>query len=221
MLRQPIKLTQHHGLEIVTAPTSEPVTVADMREHLRVGEEVTTGYLQDLIAEARQHIEDMTNLAMITQSWKVVLDRWPSSSESWWDGVRDGAISSLQGTMDTIELPRYPLSSITSVTVYDEDGNSTAVTVASTFDVDTVSKKGRMTLQRGASWPVALRANNAIEIEFVAGYGAATAVPAPLKRAIKQMAAYLYRNRGDCDPGDAYKDSGAKSAVDAYRVRSI
>lgn len=217
MLRNPVKIVQERGLALVTGPTSEPVTVDEMREHLRVGEEVSTGYIQDLIAESRQYIEDMTGIAMISQSWKMVIDRWPSNGEPWWDGVRDGAISELYGQGSTLVLPRYPLLSVTSVTTYDEDSNSTSVAV-STFDIDTVSKKGRMTLKKGATWPVALRANNAIEIVFVAGYAD---VPAPLKRAIKSMAAYMYRHRGDCDTGSAFVDSGAKSAVDVYRVRSI
>jgi uncharacterized phiE125 gp8 family phage protein len=112
---------------------------------------------------------------------------------------------------------------VDSVTVYDEDGNSTAVTVSTTFDVDTYQVPGRITLQRGATWPVALRANNAIEIVYTAGYGsAASSVPAPIKRAVKQLAAYLHTHRGDmCDMGDAMTDSGAASIMGQYKVKRL
>ena len=82
-----------------------------------------------------------------------------------------------------------------------------------------------MTIQRGATWPTALRANNAIEISYTSGYGDAAAdVPAPMKRAVKQMAAYLYQNRGDgcgCDTSQAFTDSGAASILSAYKVSRI
>jgi uncharacterized phiE125 gp8 family phage protein len=78
-------------------------------------------------------------------------------------------------------------------------------------------------LQRGATWPVALRANNAIEIVYTAGYGAdASSVPAPLRRAVKQLAAYLYTHRGDmCDMGDAMHDSGAGSIMGQYKIKRV
>jgi len=98
----------------------------------------------------------------------------------------------IAGGAADIEIPRWPLQSITSCTVYDEDSNSTAVVVSSVFDVDTQSLPGRLSLQSGATWPVALRANNAIEIVYVAGYGDAAAdVPADLRRAVKQLASAL------------------------------
>jgi uncharacterized phiE125 gp8 family phage protein len=115
-------------------------------------------------------------------------------------------------------IPRWPLASITSVTVFDEDSNSQAVTVANTFDVDTYQVPGRLTLKRGSTWPIALRANDAIQIIYVSGYANAAAVPAPMKRALKQLAAFLYTNRGDtCEPADAMQKSGAAGLFDTYR----
>ena len=79
-----------------------------------------------------------------------------------------------------------------------------------------------ITLKRGQTWPVALRASNAIEIVYVAGYANAAAVPAMKKRAVKQLAAFLYSNRGDdCDPADAYHKSGAAGIMDQFRAAKI
>ena len=106
--------------------------------------------------------------------------------------------------------------------VYDEASNETSVTVADTFDVDPYSIPGRMTLKAGQTWPVALRANNAIEIAFVAGYTSAANVPATFKRAVKQLAAYNYSHRGDeCDPADAYRASGAEAIMAQYRPMGL
>lgn len=224
-LRTAVPLYQHRGLVLTGAPASEPVTAAELRTHL--GE--TSTALPDadanaLVSEARSEIENRSGIAFFTQTWKLALDRWPTGGEAWWDGVRDGAISELYGpgTQRTLEIPKWPLQSITSVTVYDEASNSSTVTVASVFDVDAYSVPGRMSLKRGQTWPVALRANNAIEIVFVAGYTLVASIPGTLKRAVKQLAAFNYAHRGDdCDPSDAYHASGAEGIMQQYRPARI
>lgn len=228
-LRSAIPLTQHRGHALVTAPASEPVTAAELRTHLGMASDDTTGLpttdAEALITDARTMIEEYTGLAMINQSWRLVLDRWPSGREAWWDGVRQGAMSELYNAsaLTSVNPPRYPLVSVTTCKVFDEDSSETAVTVADTFDVDTYSKPGRITLKRSATWPVALRANNAIEIVYVAGHGSsASNVPGPLKRAVKQLAAYLFEHRGDsCTVEDMLAKSGAGMLVNAYRVVRI
>lgn len=223
-LRPNIPLTQYRGHVLVTPPAIEPVTGDELRAQLS---ETVDGlpYAQAdaLIAEARELIEEMTGLALITQTWKVALDHWPSGRQQWWDGVRHGAISDLDipNSMRAVTLPRYPLASVSSVTVYNEASVSASVVVADTFDVDTYRKPGRMVLRSGATWPIALRGSNAIEIEYVAGFGAtASTVPATLRRAVKQVAAYLYAHYGDdCMPEDAL--GAARGLLDAYTVKRL
>lgn len=224
-LLPPRDLHQYRGHVQTTAPAAEPVTPTEMRSYLR---ETTSGLsdaaADDLIAEARELIENNTGLSLITQGWTLALDRWPNGSkEPWWDGVMQGAISELYNGQyaTSLSMPRYPLQAVDSVTVYDEDSDATSVTVATTFDVDTYSTPGRMTLRSGKTWPVALRANNAIIIVYTSGYGdASTDVPAGLRRAVKQVAAYLHTHRGDeCDMGDALAAAG--SILDQYKVRRI
>ena len=214
----------YRGNRLVTGPAVEPVTAADLRTQLRTdATDLPDATADAYIAEARQEIEDQTGLALITQSWKLTLDRWPNAREPWWDGMQEMAISELDNGKGTVFLPRYPLASITSCTVYDTAGNATTVTVSSTFDIDTQQMPGRLRLQSGATWPVALRSTNAIEIVYQAGYGStASAVPAPLVRAVRGLAAYIYAHRGDaCAPADAYVDSGAAAVCDKYKVRRV
>jgi len=222
-LREPVPMFQHRGHVQTSAPSVEPVTADELRDLLR---ETSAGLpdseAEGFITEARQYVEEITGLALITQSWKLAIDRWPTQREPWWDGVREGIIADLHGARYAghLTLPRYPLQAVDTVTVYDEDSNSTNVTIPDVFDIDTYGKPGRMTLQRGATWPVALRANNAIEIEYTAGYGDdATDVPAAIKGGIKRMAAALYTDRGDC-PSAAAK-AGVDKLVSAYRTARI
>ena len=225
-LRQTLKLWQDRGNVITAQPAVEPVTADELRAYLRTNAtDLPDSEANDLIAESRQYIEDQCGIAMITQSWLMAVDRWPTQRAPWWDGVRQGHINAIHGASSAsdVSLPRFPLQAVDGVNVYDEAGNATAVVVADTFDVDAIRTPGRMTLKSGAAWPVAQRSNNAIEISYTSGYGDAAAdVPAPIKRAVKQMAAYLYQKRGDgCDVGQAFSESGAASMLSAYKVVQI
>lgn len=223
-LRTTEKLYQDRGNKLITAPAEEPVTVDELKSHLRLSGTSEDTYLTALISEARLAIEDQINIAMVDQTWEVALDRWGAANTPWWDGVRDGAITELYAASASasVELPRWPLGSVTSVKVYDEGSNETSVTVADVFDVDTYRTPGRMTLKSGSTWPVATRASNAIIIRYVAGYGGASDVPATLKRAVRQVAAYMYEHRGDgCSAGQAIADSGAGALVAQYEVKAV
>lgn len=210
-----------HVLE--TAPASEPITADELRTQLRASSTMLAdAEANSLIEEARQFIEDQYDVAMINQSWRVSFDDWPLSHGSWWDGVRDGSITELDGA-GSVSFPRWPLSSVTSVTTYNSAGAATAAVIADTFDVDTYQKPGRLRLKSGKTWPAATRETNGVEVVYVAGYGsAASNVPAPMRRAVRLLAAYMYEHRGDgCGMGDALKDSGAAAAMDIYKVRRL
>ena len=218
-LRTPVRTAYFRGNRIVTEPAAEPNAASDLSTYLRLAGSETT-LLETLITEARQEIEDLTGLAMINQSWKLTLDRWPGDREPWWDGMREAHINALAGLPGWVVLPRFPLSSVTSVTTYDQAGSSTAITVATVFDTDTAQVPGRLCLKSGQAWPVATRDTNAIEIVYVAGYGASAAsVPAPLKAAVRDLAAWKYEHRGECDAYEALRKSGAMRAVQAYGAR--
>lgn len=218
-LRPAIKLYQQRGSKIVTAPAVEPVTADQLRAYLVETEAgMPDSEATDLIKEARQMIEDHTGLALITQTWALALDVWPMVADQWWDGVRQGAISELQGAGD-IELPRYPVQSLTSVLTYNDNNDETDATAV--FIADTYRVPGRITVKKGMTVPFADRSSNAIIITYVAGYGdAATSIPTPLVRAVKQVAAYLYSHKGDdCAADEALAAAG--SALASYRVVRI
>ena len=223
-LRSPAQLTNARGSVIVTQPAIEPVTAAEFKAQVR-DDGLTDAEALAWVTTARAYIEEMNNLAIITQTWKLALDRWPSGREKWWDGVRQGSRTELYGpsSFSDVPLPRYPLQSITSVTTFDTGNNATAVTVADVFNVDTYRTPGRLALRSGQTWPIALRETNAIVIDYAAGYGSAAGdVPAPIKQGILLMAASLYENRGDgCSTVDAYAMSGARGMVEIHRAKAI
>lgn len=220
-IRYPISYNQYRGHVLVTAPASEPVTAADVKAQLELDVSDTSKDTQiDLyISTARQMIEEYTGLALIDQTWRLELDNWPSVAEPWWDGVRELPRSALtdSGRAADVLLPRYPLQSVDTITA-----DSTAVTIADVFTVDTAQKPGRLVIKLGGSLPVITETSNGIKISYTAGYGAnASDVPAALRLAIIQMAAYMFEHRGDCNTESAMINSGAQSMINAYRIRGL
>ena len=59
------------------------------------------------------------------------------------------------------------------------------------------SFRARIVLRNGETFPTALRVANAIEIEYVAGYGSISQIPEPIKVGMLQHIAFMYEQRGD------------------------
>lgn len=161
-------------LTLVTAPQFEPVTVAEAKLHARIDEDETA--IASLIATAREMAETYTRRAFVTQTWKMFLDQFPACS--------------------VIEMPRAPLQSVTHIKTYD-DADAATTFAASNYYVDAATRPGRIVLRDASSWPDADRVANAVEIQFVAGYGGVSLVPAQIKQAVLLTVAHLYEHRGD------------------------
>ena len=82
---------------LTTPPTSEPVMLRTLKHHLKIENTDEDEYIDGLISTAREWIEEMTGLAMITQTWRMTMDRWPGWSDEWWDGMRELPVSELYG----------------------------------------------------------------------------------------------------------------------------
>lgn len=223
-IRPPLTFFTDRGNRLVTAPAAEPVTAAELRTQLkRTGDELPDSEATLLIEEARQFIENYSGLALINQTWRLMLDAWPGYVEPWWDGVREMSITELSGGRPlTLEFPRYPLSSLTSVKTYDEADVETNVNISTTFNVDTERRPGRLGLKPGKTWPMATRGFNAVQIDYVAGFGsAASNVPASLRAAVLSLASYYYDHRGECDMTEAFAKSGSADLVRMHMIRGF
>lgn len=184
------------GLVVVTAPTSEPIAVSDLIQHLRLDADTDETEMEAYIAMAREWCENYTGRAFVNRTLRLSIDGISDVDEALWEGWKIGPDMTLKKR--DIQLPKPPLVSVTSVTTYDDADNAT-VFAASSYYVDNAAEPGRVVLRTGSTWPTALRVGNAVEIVYVAGYGAAAAVPAPIKFACKAIAAWMYENRGEGD----------------------
>lgn len=198
--------------KVTTQPAVEPVTVSEAKLFMRVDSSADDTLIGDLITCARQLAEEYTRRKFINTGITLTMDSLPHySSGQWWDGVREGSMSALYGTDTIIRLPFPPTVSVTSLTTYGLD-NSASVFSSSNYRVDTTG--ARIYLNDNAQWPVNLRNYNAVEVVYIAGYGATAAdVPASIRQAIKSTVAAMYEDRTCMD-----MPAVAMQALQMYRV---
>lgn len=166
-------------LVLVTPPASEPVSLKEAKEHLRVDHASDEALIASLIAAARDAVEAHTGRALVTQTWRLDLSAFPAC---------DGGI----------EIPKPPTASITSIAYTDTAGASQTLAGSEyTLVADVGPRAGvaRVVPAYGKAWPSTQDVPNAVRITFVAGYGAASAVPQSIRAALLLLLGDLYGNR--------------------------
>lgn len=188
------------SLTLLTAPVSEPVTLSDVKDYLRIDGTADDSLISDMIAGARDMVEKYLKRALITQTWKLTLDTFPASRGRRYDsynGVMDVPQMEYYDYGDSINLAKLPIQSISSIVTYDT-ANTSSTYAASNYTLDSAS--GRIFLNDGSVWPTDLRERAAIEITYVAGYGdAASDVPPTIRQGIKSLVGQMYETRGMCE----------------------
>ncbi len=213
-------MNQIKALELVTAPAAPVLTTSEAKSYLRVDSSTDDTLIDSLVAAATYKVEFYLNKKLITQTWKMWLDAFPYKEKNiWWDGWQEGSITQLAGYAPYLELPLGPLQSITHFKTYD-DADTAATWSSAEYFVDTKKGHGRVYVRDGYSWPsVDLRIANAIEIQFVVGYGTASSnIPAPILSAVREMLAVLYDCRGASEIDMPYT---AKAMLDPYRFINL
>lgn len=192
--------SRYVSLSQQTAPAVEPVSRTEAKNYLKIDSTADDDLIDDLIKSAREMVEDFTKRSFITQTWKLVLDRFPVHRNRKYDdyeGVLHLPKSEVVNSADYIVLQRAPIQSITSLVTIDDHNNSSTF-AASNYYLDT--ENSRLVLNDGATWPTDLRAQAAVNVTYEAGYGdAATDVPARIRTAIKKIVAQLYDDRHSCE----------------------
>jgi uncharacterized phiE125 gp8 family phage protein len=169
----------HVVRKLETAPTTEPVTLGELRTHMRLEETKEDTYCESLITAARMYVENRLLRQLITATWHLHMDSFPSE----------------------ISLMPPPIASVTHIKYYDVDNVQRTLTLtvppAATDDyiVSTDPEPGQIHLGYNKSWPIVYDRTDAIEVQYVAGYGAASAVPMPIRQAIMILAAHWFENR--------------------------
>lgn len=186
-------------LLLTSPPTQEPISLTDAKSFLRVETSADDVLISALVTTSRLQIEAALDLALIHQTWSLLLDVWPQTPH--------------------ITMPFAPVAHLVAVNTYDRDGDATPIPLAS-FELDNASSSPRLLRRNGFATTTPMRALNAIEISFVAGYGAtADSVPEPIRQALRLLVAHWYEHRdpGEVDVPAANVPASVSSLLAPYR----
>lgn len=171
-------MTMCPKLELTSPPAEVPVSLAEAKAYLRLDASDEDDLLTSLVQAATDRLERRDGILgrpLVTQTWSLVYPVAPIG--------------------DLLELPMPEVQSVSSITYYDTD-NASQTFSSSDYRLVSVADYSAIELVQGSSWPSVYTREDAMTVSVVAGYGAASAVPEPIKVAIKMLAAHWFENRG-------------------------
>ncbi len=173
---------------LLTPPAAEPVSRAEAKAWLRLDTADEDTLVTALVLAARMVVEAAARRVLVTQSWRLVYDRWPRPVAP--------ALDDVTASPPVLPLPIAPMQSVSAIRVYDAAG--AAQTVAPSA-YQAVGGPDETRLLFAQAPPAPGRAIAGVEIDVVAGYGGPTDAPQPLRQAILMLAAHWHENRGDAE----------------------
>lgn len=169
--------------KVTSPPASEPLTLSDVKDHLKVDYSDNDTLIGVIIQAAREHVEFYTGRAVMEQTIQEHYYQFPCATDT---NPRAG-----------IEVRFAPLKSLTFVKYKDSDGATQTLTVTTDYTFDNISEPPRIFPAYGTSWPTTRDEPSAVWIEYVAGYTTASDVPAAIKQAMLLIIAKMYEQRED------------------------
>jgi uncharacterized phiE125 gp8 family phage protein len=152
---------------------TEPISLAEAKLQLRVDDTTEDALVTDLIATARQHIEQYCSIRLVV-----------------------GAATMTFACFAALErLTLAPVTAVTELRYLDVAGVEQTLDSATyeLVNVDADPLRPMVRLKVGASWPTIRSAVDAVRVTATAGYAAA---PLPVVLAMKRLISLWYDNRG-------------------------
>ena len=171
------------ALVLTSGPGTEPVSLAEVKAHLRLDGTAEDALLASLILTSRLHIESALGLALISHDWSLKIDAWPSDR--------------------VVIAPIRPLQEVTAIRVTGR-GNSISELPLRECSHRSGTSFPRIVLAGPVALPQPGSAVNSIEIAFRAGFGdTPSSVPAPIRHALLLLVSHWYEHRDPIEIGTA------------------
>lgn len=178
--------------KVITAAASMPVTIDQVKLHLRVDDSIEDSLLTDLIEAATEHIEEYLQRSLITKTVEAYFS----------------------GFQNYMELPLPNLQVVNSVKYHDSNGDLQTLNPVN-YVVNDLEEPANIYKECSVSWPSTKESHKAVIVNYDCGYGDESKVPKKIKQAILLVVGYLYKNRED----HAGKlPVQAENLVDSYRI---
>lgn len=153
---------------VTVAATAEPVTRAQAKDQCRIDWADDDGFLDRAITTARNHVEKYCGVRFASQTVTVKCDCFE----------------------DMARLPEAPVSSVTSISYVDTDGNSQTL-ASSVYELRADDLEAAIVLKYNQSWP-SIQLGSRITVVAVVGYAAA---PPAASHAMLALVGYFNENR--------------------------
>ncbi len=197
-------------LSLLTPPSLVALSFAEMAAQLRLGDETTEQvYINTLIAAATRAVEQYTDRALLTQSWRLTLDAWPKQARSHVYS-ESGAIPAGSHAR-RVFLQKKPVQSIVEVRV--NIGGSWQSVAPTLYRLD----QDGLIVDSSVPQPDVF---GGIQIDFVAGHTSAAAIPADMLHALKLLVATWFEGRTAGD-GAASVPAAVAALLYPYRTQKI
>lgn len=189
----------------VVAPTSIPLTVDQIKDHINEDATDRDEYIEGLIRAAAGLCESGTVRSLMLQTRAETLDAFPDGTSPY-DGM--------------IKLTFPPVVSIDSVVYLDPEGAPQTL-APSSYTLDNASDvaPGWLAIAPGYQWPQTYPRINAVTVRYVAGHALAADVPEELQQWMKLIIGHWYANREAVNVGNITgKYDYVESLLDGYRI---
>lgn len=178
----------------LSQPSIEPVSLDEMKTYLKLDHDHDDLMLSAFLIAARVHLENATNRHFITQTWRLELTIPCGTS---------------------IELPLQPVQRVLAAAMQSAQGDLLALDLAG-FRLHTNQSPATLKLLEPSCW----RPGSKLLIDLETGFGPQKEdVPAPIRQAIKILAAEWYEKRLVADPASLPQISTTlMTLLSPYRV---
>jgi len=186
-------------LEQLALPDDEPVTVAELKRHLRTFEDSSQDAdLSALIRGGREWAEQFSGFSLMGQKWRLTFETTPLLIGDVVTGFSYAPYYQRVWRMDStasgeIQLPRAPIISIDKFVSVDSLGVETAIATSAYELREALSRWPRLVSKGG--WLM-----GSFRVEFTSGYADEDSIPVVFKQAIKLWAEAHYDRDPDMMP---------------------
>ncbi|RJP54179.1 MAG: hypothetical protein C4583_03350 [Anaerolineaceae bacterium] len=162
------------GFDLVTAPSIEPITLADFKAHQRVGHSEEDDLIDSYIAAARSACEATLKMSLLYTTWRYRIDFcFP------WE----------------IRLPIGPLRTVSGLSIqYVDDAGATQTLATSVYQVS-LGDTGVIRPAYGETWPATRPQMDAVTVTFKAGEASAADLRPAIVDAVRLETANRYEHR--------------------------
>jgi uncharacterized phiE125 gp8 family phage protein len=207
------------GLSVHTAETAYAVTQAEIKAWNKIDSSDDDTVVALIERAVHNWAKEYTNRTLTTVTYQLFIDSIYDVDIPLQEGMYVGIDRNI--STKNILLPKSPVTSVTHIKSYD-DADTATTFASSNYYLDNVSVPAKIVLRKGKSYPTSLRVANGLEIQYVAGYGATTAIPYDIKSACLEYSAYLFEHRGDLLDGKrVLAPTSATQLLQAYRIKSL